>query len=220
MTFRFSALNSLFSLNEKLFSFQFFPKCISFSCFVLNAHGMGKSNLVKIYNPKHVFLFSLLCTMNFAYYCTLTFDCKLRFSIFCYDVLFQLTVRMCQTRCMYCLLSFSHSITQAKKNINKMNLFVKEARKLINLKEPITVVIGNESCDLDSAVCAVSLAYYYSKSSKTPEHTLANGKPNFLPVMNILRKNLPIKTEVTYFLQKNGIDVNDLVCWLVWLVWV
>lgn len=94
-----------------------------------------------------------------------------------------------------------------------MNLFVKEARKLLNLKEPITLVIGNESCDLDSAVCAVSLAYFYSKSSETPEFLLANGQRQFLPVMNILRTNLPLKTEVTYYMQRNGIDVDDLVCW-------
>lgn len=70
-------------------------------------------------------------------------------------------------------------------------------------------MIGNESCDLDSAVCAISLAYFYSKTkfSHNPDQNV-----NILPVMNIERDNLPLKTEVTYFLHKNKIDVENLIC--------
>lgn len=70
-------------------------------------------------------------------------------------------------------------------------------------------MIGNESCDLDSAVCAISLAYFYSRTKfgNSPDQNV-----NILPVMNIERNNLPLKTEVTYFLHENKIDVENLIC--------
>lgn len=94
----------------------------------------------------------------------------------------------------------------------KMNSFLKEAKKWIKLKESFAFVIGNESSDLDSVVCAVSLAYFYTKSAKIPEYLLINGDNRFLPVMNITRENLPLKTEVTYFMKEHSIDTADLVC--------
>lgn len=97
--------------------------------------------------------------------------------------------------------------------MSKIGLFVKEARNLLKLKEPIIFILGNESCDLDSAVCAVSLAYFYSNTNKLPENFLIDGNRRFLPIMNIQRTNLPLKTEVTYLMRKNGIDIDDLVCW-------
>lgn len=97
--------------------------------------------------------------------------------------------------------------------MNKIGLFVKEARKWLKLKEPVTFILGNESCDLDSAVCAVSLAYFYSHTNKLPEHLHIDGNRPFLPVMNIHRTNLALKTEVTHFMRQNAIDIDDLVCW-------
>lgn len=93
-----------------------------------------------------------------------------------------------------------------------MNSFLKEARKWLKVKESIVFVFGNESCDLDSAVCAVGLAYYYSKATKLPEYLLTNGERRFLPVMNISRENFPLKTEVVYFMKEHNIDTADLVC--------
>lgn len=96
--------------------------------------------------------------------------------------------------------------------MSRIGLFVKNARQWLNLKEPIVFVVGNESCDLDSAVCAVSLAYFYMNTKKLPDHLLTGGTRQFLPMMNIHRTNLPLKTEVTYFMRKHGIDIDDLVC--------
>lgn len=96
--------------------------------------------------------------------------------------------------------------------MSRIGLFVKEARKWLNLKEPVVFVLGNESCDLDSAVCAVGLAYFYMNTNKLPDHLLIDGKRRFLPMMNIHRTNLPLKTEVTHFMRKHGIDIDDLVC--------
>lgn len=70
-------------------------------------------------------------------------------------------------------------------------------------------MIGNESCDLDSAVCAISLAYFYSKTKFISN---SGQNVNILPVMNIQRANLPLKTEVTYFLREHNIDVENLIC--------
>lgn len=96
--------------------------------------------------------------------------------------------------------------------MSRIGLFVKEAKKWLQLKEPIIFILGNESCDLDSAVCAVSLAYFYMNTNKLPDDLLIDGHRRFLPMMNIHRTNLPLKTEVTYFMRKHGIDIDDLVC--------
>lgn len=98
--------------------------------------------------------------------------------------------------------------------MSRIGLFVKEAKKWLKLAEPVVFVVGNESCDLDSAVSAVGLAYFYMNASQLSEHLLiGDGNRRFLPMMNIHRKNLPLKTEVTYFMRKHGINVDDLVCW-------
>lgn len=96
--------------------------------------------------------------------------------------------------------------------MSRIGLFVKETRKWLNLKDSVVFVLGNESCDLDSAVCAVGLAYFYMNTNKLPSHLLIDGQRRFLPMMNIHRANLPLKTEVTYFMRKHGIDIDDLIC--------
>lgn len=96
--------------------------------------------------------------------------------------------------------------------MNRIGLFVKEARNWLKVKQPVVFVLGNESCDLDSAICAVALAYFYMTATKLSDRLLIDGKRRFLPIMNINRTNLLLKTEVTYFLRKHDIDIEDLVC--------
>lgn len=50
-------------------------------------------------------------------------------------------------------------------------------------------VIGNESCDLDSAVSAISLAYFYTTANEIPKKAFLNRNQWFLPVMDIKRAN-------------------------------
>jgi len=50
----------------------------------------------------------------------------------------------------------------------------------------VMIVLGNESCDLDSAVCALVYAHYWSS------RTLA------IPMLNIPRADIPLKTEVNF----------------------
>ena len=61
----------------------------------------------------------------------------------------------------------------------------------------ITIVFGNESCDLDSAVCAITLAHHL------------NEKMNIitLPILNIEKDDVPLKTEVKFSLGGNHIDL-------------
>ncbi|XP_005175679.2 exopolyphosphatase PRUNE1 [Musca domestica] len=85
--------------------------------------------------------------------------------------------------------------------------FLRQSRKFLNAKEHCCIVLGNESCDLDSAVSAVSLAYFYHKSKLAPK-SCRNGC-NFLPILNIPRRDYPLKTEVHYLFKQYNIG-DDL----------
>lgn len=67
------------------------------------------------------------------------------------------------------------------------------------------VVLGNESCDLDSAVSAIVYAFLL--------HSIQNGEEamGVVPVLNIPAADYPLKTEVTHWLQKHGIFQNSLI---------
>ncbi|KAL8595557.1 hypothetical protein ACOMHN_000765 [Nucella lapillus] len=70
----------------------------------------------------------------------------------------------------------------------------------------VHVVIGNESCDLDSAVSAIVYAYFLHETS------LASvGTALFLPLLNIPRSDFPLRTEIVHFLGKFGISAPDLI---------
>ncbi|XP_016948428.1 exopolyphosphatase PRUNE1 [Drosophila biarmipes] len=58
------------------------------------------------------------------------------------------------------------------------------------------LVMGNESCDLDSAVSAVTLAFVYAERHR--EH-------DYVPILNIPRRDYPLKTEVGHLFVKCGI---------------
>lgn len=101
----------------------------------------------------------------------------------------------------------------AVRKIIKMNIFLKEAKDLIkDPLKPVLIVLGNESVDLDSAVSSVSLAYHISQFPKS--HLLVKKSEEFLvaPVINSKREDLPLKTEVVFWLKKHGIDINNLLC--------
>ncbi|XP_023161886.2 exopolyphosphatase PRUNE1 [Drosophila hydei] len=66
----------------------------------------------------------------------------------------------------------------------------------------LNLVIGNESCDLDSAVSALTLAFIYAARQKDQD---------FVPVLNIPRLDYPLKTEVGHMFQKCEINEQMLV---------
>ncbi|XP_022188229.2 exopolyphosphatase PRUNE1 isoform X2 [Nilaparvata lugens] len=90
---------------------------------------------------------------------------------------------------------------------SKLNDFLQSSRRydedILGKKRPVTVVIGNESCDLDSAVSSITYAYFLSLESP-PDCAV-------VPVINVLRKHYDVKTEVKYFLNHNNIEDNMLV---------
>ncbi|XP_019871679.1 exopolyphosphatase PRUNE1 [Aethina tumida] len=69
------------------------------------------------------------------------------------------------------------------------------------------LVLGNESCDLDSTVSPMALAYLFSKNSLlgVPKDALV------LPVFNIPYENFPTKTENNFLLNKFNIKTEWLV---------
>lgn len=79
-----------------------------------------------------------------------------------------------------------------------------------HLQEPLCIILGNDSCDLDSAVCALTLAFFYTK------HPLSIAdlrvETPIIPVLNTSRTNLALKTEVTYFLNENKIHQDNVIC--------
>nr|XP_014094043.2 exopolyphosphatase PRUNE1 [Bactrocera oleae] len=85
--------------------------------------------------------------------------------------------------------------------------FLKQARRFFDSAEPICIVLGNESCDLDSAVCAVTLAYHYQQQNDVSNNQITR---NFLPVLNIPRRDYTLKTEVNYIFRQHAIGDEHL----------
>lgn len=71
------------------------------------------------------------------------------------------------------------------------------------------LVIGNESCDLDSAVCAIGLAYHLTNHKPL---NFVDVSAFFIPVLNIDRDKLALKSEVVHFLTKNDICPDNVLC--------
>lgn len=108
-------------------------------------------------------------------------------------------------------------LSSALKKLLKMNGYLREAKALVEAGacKPVLAVIGNESVDLDSAISAICLAYHLSKV-KTNSHIIPLAMRSehivVVPVINAIRLNLPLKTEVTHWLQKHQIELDNLVC--------
>lgn len=88
-----------------------------------------------------------------------------------------------------------------------MELFLQECRPNLrnaNDSSKIQIVLGNEACDLDSAVSALVTAFFLSK--------IQNATDVIVPVLNVKRKSLPLRTEVIYFLEETSIPLDSLIC--------
>ncbi|XP_053670822.1 exopolyphosphatase PRUNE1 [Anopheles nili] len=92
-----------------------------------------------------------------------------------------------------------------------MNNYLLRCRSLFKTAVNKIVVIGNESCDLDSAVCSIAMAFHLQcqpillGTSHTRDTVV-------FPVLNVIRDELPLKTEVTFYLKKAGIKLDALIC--------
>lgn len=72
--------------------------------------------------------------------------------------------------------------------------------------QTVRVVLGNPTCDLDSAVCTlVQGLLEYTDAKKQGLDNVA-----VIPVMNVPEREFRIKTEVVYSLKSHGIPLNLL----------
>lgn len=88
--------------------------------------------------------------------------------------------------------------------MSKLMKYLSEAKSaMVTCPQTLHVVMGNEACDLDSAVSALLYAFLL--------HSLQEEKRMIVPVLNIPREDYPLKTEVTYWLDKHNIHPNHLI---------
>ncbi|XP_076827590.1 exopolyphosphatase PRUNE1 [Brachyhypopomus gauderio] len=64
------------------------------------------------------------------------------------------------------------------------------------------VVLGNEACDIDSMVSALTFAYFLSK-------TLSSGEAA-VPVLNIPRSEFPLRSDCVFLLKESGLSQDYL----------
>ncbi|EFX74001.1 hypothetical protein DAPPUDRAFT_215335, partial [Daphnia pulex] len=69
--------------------------------------------------------------------------------------------------------------------------------------DSVCIILGNESCDLDSAVCTLIFAYFLEQQKKFASV--------HLPVLNVAKKEFILKTEVVYFLKRFNISSELLI---------
>lgn len=79
--------------------------------------------------------------------------------------------------------------------------FLKMSQEAAKIAQPLTVVLGNESGDLDSVIGSISLAYVLNTSFKFG---------TTVPVLNFDPQDLPLRSDVNKFLSLYGITKNML----------
>lgn len=79
---------------------------------------------------------------------------------------------------------------------------VPATRTFASSTDPVNVVMGNESGDLDSMVSAVLWAY--AMTHKTDKH--------HLPLFNIPRQDVPLRKEAPWVFKEAGIDIQAVPC--------
>ncbi|XP_036949809.1 exopolyphosphatase PRUNE1-like isoform X1 [Acanthopagrus latus] len=70
----------------------------------------------------------------------------------------------------------------------------------------VHVVLGSESCDLDSVVSSLAMAYFLSRTSSG-----LSGSSLVLPVLNIPRSQFHLQADVLLLLRESGITTESLV---------
>lgn len=76
--------------------------------------------------------------------------------------------------------------------------------QLLNFPKNINVIIGNESCDLDSTVSALALAYFMNENGNKEDDSVT------LPVLNVPKEEFMFRVENLYVLNKIGINTSSL----------
>uniref|UniRef100_A0A1B6E685 DHHA2 domain-containing protein n=1 Tax=Clastoptera arizonana TaxID=38151 RepID=A0A1B6E685_9HEMI len=84
-------------------------------------------------------------------------------------------------------------LLETKKSLDKLSTFKK-----------VKIILGNESCDLDSTVSSVVYSFLLS-------HLLKTSQTIIIPVINVRENDFKIKTEVIYFCEDCGIDSKNFI---------
>lgn len=86
-----------------------------------------------------------------------------------------------------------------------MEEFLKSGREAVlsgTGSGPVHVVLGNEACDMDSMVCALVYAYFL--------HKTCVGEVLVVPVMNIPKVDLVLRSDSVFLLKKTGLSPDLL----------
>lgn len=104
------------------------------------------------------------------------------------------------------------------RRVIRMNAYLREVKDRVKecAGKPVLAVIGNESVDLDSAVSSICLAFHFNKFQCRKSQFIPVSKQNeqfiVVPVINASRIDLPLKTEVTHWLKKHQVELDNLLC--------
>ncbi|XP_008208195.1 exopolyphosphatase PRUNE1 [Nasonia vitripennis] len=76
----------------------------------------------------------------------------------------------------------------------------------LNNYQRVRVILGNSTCDLDSAVCALAHGFLeYKEAEEREDESLA-----VIPVMNVSRQEFRLRTEVVYYLNRCNVPQDLL----------
>jgi inorganic pyrophosphatase/exopolyphosphatase len=99
--------------------------------------------------------------------------------------------------------------------MEKIHRFLKEASVAgdiykDNIDEKLNVCLGNVSCDMDSAIGAILLAYYMSNKEEY-DKDYGNYEKFWIPIINCPRNEICARIDISYHLKSFGIDLTKLV---------
>eukprot|EP01127_Copromyxa_protea_P022721 TRINITY_DN8302_c0_g1_i2.p1 TRINITY_DN8302_c0_g1~~TRINITY_DN8302_c0_g1_i2.p1 ORF type:complete len:199 (+),score=33.49 TRINITY_DN8302_c0_g1_i2:1-597(+) len=73
----------------------------------------------------------------------------------------------------------------------------------------VHVVMGNQACDLDSIVSAITLSYFMSLQE---EEQVGSSNTIWYPLVPIPAREVKLRTEVTYLFSALNLDIHKLSC--------
>ncbi|XP_060725744.1 exopolyphosphatase PRUNE1 [Tachysurus vachellii] len=88
-----------------------------------------------------------------------------------------------------------------------MDTYLRSCRDVLkahmkNSSGQLNVVLGNEACDLDSMVSALTFAYFLSKTF--------DSRKTAVPVLNIPRAEFPLRSDCAFLLRESGLSQDYL----------
>ncbi|KAK9718149.1 DHHA2 domain [Popillia japonica] len=82
--------------------------------------------------------------------------------------------------------------------------YILKITALLQFPKNIHIIMGNEACDLDSTVSALSLAYFMHENRNTVEDSIT------LPLLNVKKEEFDLRIENCYVLDQIGVNRSTL----------